>query len=159
MCSQVNDVSSIFSCLRRRGPQAYLKSESSAKVAERNVGRLKKKPKPRKNKPNDKEITLISRTGIESESKEHEADATTKKQGKSVAVSSRLKQFSHIPNVFGVDDEEFFDVKGEKRNSARRFAEGYAIYTEDEIQNQVSKKKLRVSGTTDLCPFDCDCCF
>ena len=40
-----------------------------------------------------------------------------------------------------------------KRCSCRKTEEGYVIYTEDELG--FGKK----GGDTDLCPFDCDCCF
>lgn len=34
----------------------------------------------------------------------------------------------------------------------RRTEEGYAIYSEQELE-------LNKGGTTDLCPFDCKCCY
>lgn len=37
--------------------------------------------------------------------------------------------------------------------TCRRTEEGYAIYNEEELG--FNKK----GGDTDLCPFDCDCCF
>jgi|LauGreSBDMM110SN_4_FD.fasta_scaffold81688_1 hypothetical protein len=41
-----------------------------------------------------------------------------------------------------------------KKGARKRTEEGYAIYTEDEL-NLANNK----GGDTDLCPFDCDCCF
>lgn len=35
----------------------------------------------------------------------------------------------------------------------RRTEEGYAVYSEEELG------LLKKGGNTDLCPFDCDCCF
>jgi hypothetical protein len=46
-------------------------------------------------------------------------------------------------DIFGV-----VNLKGRKRTE-----EGYAIYTEEELR--LGGK----GGDTDLCPFDCDCCF
>jgi hypothetical protein len=42
---------------------------------------------------------------------------------------------------------------GEQEKQRNRTEEGYAIYTEDEL------KMGDKGGDTDLCPFDCDCCY
>ena len=42
-----------------------------------------------------------------------------------------------------------------EKNQKRRFTEeGFPIFTEEEL-----KLNNPTSGKTDLCPFDCDCCF
>uniref|UniRef100_A0A7R9V8Y4 DUF1764 domain-containing protein n=1 Tax=Chlamydomonas euryale TaxID=1486919 RepID=A0A7R9V8Y4_9CHLO len=51
--------------------------------------------------------------------------------------------------VEGSKDDIFGAQTGKGR---KRTEEGYAIYTEDEL-------KLGAGGDTDLCPFDCDCCY
>ncbi|KAG2495843.1 hypothetical protein HYH03_006082 [Edaphochlamys debaryana] len=53
--------------------------------------------------------------------------------------------------VEGSKDDIFGEAvaKGRKRTE-----EGFAIYTEDELGLGSSK-----GGDTDLCPFDCECCF
>lgn len=53
--------------------------------------------------------------------------------------------------VEGSKDDIFGGDAGKKR---KRTEEGYAIYTEDELG--LTKKG---GGDTDLCPFDCDCCY
>lgn len=55
------------------------------------------------------------------------------------------------PKVQGSKDDIFGEDVG--KGSRKRTEEGYAIYTEDELG--FGKK----GGDTDLCPFDCDCCF
>ena len=46
------------------------------------------------------------------------------------------------------------DIFGKEEDKSRkRTEEGYRIYTEEELG--LNKK----GGDTDLCPFDCDCCF
>jgi hypothetical protein len=46
------------------------------------------------------------------------------------------------------------DIFGEEAQQARQqTAEGFRIFSEDELG--LNKK----GGLTDLCPFDCDCCF
>ncbi|KAI8101746.1 hypothetical protein M9434_006813 [Picochlorum sp. BPE23] len=53
-------------------------------------------------------------------------------------------------NIEGSKDDIFGN---EAENERKRTDEGYAIYTEAELG--FGKK----GGDTDLCPFDCDCCF
>lgn len=46
------------------------------------------------------------------------------------------------------------DIFGEQSSRNRkRTEEGYCIYSEDEL------KLNKNTGDTDLCPFDCNCCF
>lgn len=54
------------------------------------------------------------------------------------------------PKVEGSKDDIFGAAAGKGR---KKTEEGFAIYTEDELG--FGKK----GGDTDLCPFDCDCCF
>ena len=46
--------------------------------------------------------------------------------------------------------DDLFGLEGEAR---RKTAEGWNIYSEQEL------KLNKAGGGTDLCPFDCDCCF
>ncbi|KAI8476062.1 MAG: hypothetical protein J3K34DRAFT_516967 [Monoraphidium minutum] len=55
------------------------------------------------------------------------------------------------PKVEGSKDD-IFGVAGGK--SRKRTEEGFAIYSEEELG--FSKRN---AGETDLCPFDCDCCY
>jgi len=54
------------------------------------------------------------------------------------------------PKVVGSKD----DIFGENTGARKRTVDGLVIYSEDELG--LSKKG---GGDTDLCPFDCDCCF
>lgn len=63
---------------------------------------------------------------------------------------ARNKQQGKKPKVEGSKD----DIFGESSAKARKKTEeGFVIYTEDELG--LGKK----GGDTDLCPFDCDCCY
>lgn len=53
--------------------------------------------------------------------------------------------------VTGSKDDIFGEASGKAR---KRTEEGYRVYTEDELG--FGRKG---GGDTDLCPFDCDCCF
>lgn len=55
------------------------------------------------------------------------------------------------PKVEGSKDDLFGAEVGKRRN---RTEDGFAIYTEEELG-----LGRRGGGDTDLCPFDCDCCF
>ncbi|GFR45278.1 hypothetical protein Agub_g6386 [Astrephomene gubernaculifera] len=57
---------------------------------------------------------------------------------------------SKKPRVEGSKDDIFGEATGKGR---KRTEEGYAIYSEEELG--LAKK----GGDTDLCPFDCDCCY
>jgi hypothetical protein len=45
------------------------------------------------------------------------------------------------------------DLFGLQEAERKRTEEGWRIYTEEELK--LNKK----GGDTDLCPFDCDCCY
>ena len=52
----------------------------------------------------------------------------------------------------GDDDSDFFDSRGLKRKSRALTEDGLPIYT-------VSELRIGLGGGTDLCPFECNCCF
>lgn len=60
------------------------------------------------------------------------------------------KKAGSAPALQGSKDDLF---GSETNKNRKRTEEGYAIYTEDEL------KLGSKGGDTDLCPFDCDCCF
>ncbi|EFJ51167.1 hypothetical protein VOLCADRAFT_103551 [Volvox carteri f. nagariensis] len=66
------------------------------------------------------------------------------------AVAAAAAAPAKRPRVEGSKDDIFGEAAGKGRS---RTEEGYAIYTEEELG--LGKK----GGDTDLCPFDCDCCF
>lgn len=82
------------------------------------------------------------------QSKQKEEDKVKPSTGMEAAAAdkaaSKGRKFAGSKDdLFGKEEE-----KGRKRTE-----EGYRIYTEDELG--LNKK----GGDTDLCPFDCDCCF
>lgn len=50
-----------------------------------------------------------------------------------------------------LDDDTFADSRGTK--SKRKTIDGLKIYTEEELGLNIP------GGDTELCPFDCNCCF
>ena len=50
-----------------------------------------------------------------------------------------------------LDDEEEERLRKKQR---KKTEEGYPIYTEDELGIDMSR-----GGDTELCPFDCKCCY
>lgn len=50
-----------------------------------------------------------------------------------------------------LDDDQFADSRGEKRK--RKTVDGLKVYTEEELGLNNG------GGDTELCPFDCNCCF
>jgi len=61
----------------------------------------------------------------------------------------KKKQKKSEPEVEGNKDDIFGAGPSQAR---RRTKEGYAIYSEQELE-------LNKGGMTDLCPFDCKCCY
>lgn len=52
----------------------------------------------------------------------------------------------------GNDDSAFTDLRGAKKRKTT--AEGYRVYKDDELRLFDAD-----AGMTDLCPFDCECCY
>ena len=50
------------------------------------------------------------------------------------------------------DDSDFFDSRGLRRKTRALTEDGYPIFTPKEL-------KIGLGGGTNLCPFDCNCCF
>lgn len=65
------------------------------------------------------------------------------KDDKAQVAGSKTKVDGSKDDIFGQ----------ETKTNRKKTEEGYAIYTEDELN--MGKQ----GGNTDLCPFDCDCCF
>ena len=75
-------------------------------------------------------------------------EETGDKKSKAIAVGGTSKSSSKA--IGGSKDDLFGREEGKGR---KRTEEGYRIYTEEELG--LNKK----GGDTDLCPFDCDCCY
>eukprot|EP00035_Acanthoeca_spectabilis_P004509 m.104490 g.104490 ORF g.104490 m.104490 type:complete len:409 (+) comp12610_c0_seq1:50-1276(+) len=77
---------------------------------------------------------------------------SAKKKEKKAEAAAELASSTNTQALAMNDDDGFFDSRG--RKSKRKFTpEGFPVYTEDEL------KISEDAGTTDLCPFDCQCCF
>lgn len=50
------------------------------------------------------------------------------------------------------EDSDFFDSRGRKRKARPLTEDGLPIYTTKEL-------RIGLGGDTDLCPFDCNCCY
>lgn len=62
-----------------------------------------------------------------------------------------------------VVDDGFFDTRGRRAPKRKYTAEGFPIYTAEEMglsrRDRDGKDVFRPSGASELCPFDCQCCF
>lgn len=66
-----------------------------------------------------------------------------------VTYHIRQQHAMQAKGVSGTKDDLF----GLEQDARKRTEEGYNIYSEQELQLN------KTGGNTDLCPFDCDCCF
>jgi hypothetical protein len=57
-----------------------------------------------------------------------------------------------LPCSKSTHNDDFFDSRGLKRKSRPLTEDGLPIYT-------VSELKIGLGGGSELCPFDCNCCF
>ncbi|PNW78943.1 hypothetical protein CHLRE_09g395325v5 [Chlamydomonas reinhardtii] len=78
------------------------------------------------------------------------AAENAKEKEKRAAEQAEQEPAAKVPKVAGNKDDIFGEQTGKGR---KRTEEGFAIYTEDELGLG------RKGGDTDLCPFDCECCF
>eukprot|EP00760_Papus_ankaliazontas_P030388 PhM_4_TR4801/c0_g1_i1/m.26294 len=88
-------------------------------------------------------------------------DDGEKKKKKKAKGTGNVGKFVDRPKTLAVQDNEFFDLRGEATsNATRKIVDGgYALYTEEELLASIPKSKRKMAGKTALCPFDCDCCF
>lgn len=79
-----------------------------------------------------------------------ETDATLKK---GTPYDPSRDDFT-LPGANNVNDsdDDFFDSRGRKRKTRSLTEDGLPIYTPNEL-------RIGLGGGTDLCPFDCNCCY
>lgn len=102
------------------------------------------------------DVTLSDLEGLEEEgdgvqnvSEEEEEDDDERDNG----TAYDPKKDDQFPaTAIPADDSDFFDSRGLKRKSRALTDDGYPIYNPKEL-------KIGMGGGTNLCPFDCNCCF
>lgn len=108
-------------------------------------------------KKNDTEVTLSELEDLEEEdfncnTNDNDSDAENLIKG----TAFDLKKDDIFPVSSGATtskaDSDFFDSRGLKRKTRALTEDGYPIYSPKEM-------KIGMGGGTDLCPFDCNCCF
>ncbi|KAL6746650.1 hypothetical protein V8C86DRAFT_2936253 [Haematococcus lacustris] len=77
--------------------------------------------------------------------------AHQKSKGQQQQQASVKQVNTQAPVVLGNKDDIFGE---ETKKGRKRTEEGYAVYTEEELG--LGRPD---AGNTDLCPFDCECCF
>jgi hypothetical protein len=98
----------------------------------------------------DEEVNVFSDEDLENELGS-EGSSTTLKKG--LAYNAQVDDFDPLDRTpTGEDDDDFFDSRGKKRKSRALTEDGLPIFTPKEL-------KIGLGGDTDLCPFDCNCCF
>ena len=168
------DIGTIFSFFRQRmrrvrdSLHGQAKKKRPSEIEARSVQKFKKK---KGSCFGDKDSKLLSSDSDRYQGDLHDrkrATNETMKESKkrpSSKVATHFKKgtgeerFRSTSLTLGIDDDEFFDVKGELSHTRRKMIDGYTIYTQDELHSHLSKQKKETSGLTSLCPFDCDCCF
>lgn len=89
--------------------------------------------------------------------------AKQKKSSNNITVSKDSKSNttnSSNNNVTDSTDALFCDTRGLSSAKRRTTAEGYPIYTAEELGiNPSGSNADPNAGNTDDCPFDCQCCF
>ena len=79
------------------------------------------------------------------------------KKNKGAAAAAEAHPPARPPPVAGSKHDIFGDGAARAR---KRTEEGFAIYSEEELGLAGGGGKGRKdAGDTELCPFDCDCCF
>eukprot|EP01024_Parvocaulis_polyphysoides_P064058 TRINITY_DN742_c0_g7_i1.p2 TRINITY_DN742_c0_g7~~TRINITY_DN742_c0_g7_i1.p2 ORF type:complete len:132 (-),score=29.02 TRINITY_DN742_c0_g7_i1:322-717(-) len=107
----------------------------------------KQKDQQKQTKLDDMDIDDIFNTS--KKQKQQQQQQQQQQQLQQQQQQQQLKQQSQNINL-----ENKNDIFGEQSSSGRKKTEeGYAIYTEEELGFRDN------CGDTDLCPFDCDCCF
>ncbi|ORY84457.1 hypothetical protein BCR37DRAFT_386605 [Protomyces lactucae-debilis] len=108
----------------------------------------KKASKPTETAAQDDTKSSTSKLKSAKQGKNHTAadvrDASVKKPSKKPTGSS-------IPKALPSDDSLFTDLKGSKKRKTTE--EGFKIYDDEELRIDPN------AGSTDDCPFDCQCCF
>ncbi|GLC35182.1 hypothetical protein PLESTB_000563400 [Pleodorina starrii] len=84
------------------------------------------------------------------EGKRAAGEAAGKEPDAAAVAAAAAAPAAKRPRVEGSKDDIFGEVSAKGR---KRTEEGFPIYSEDELG--LGKR----GGDTDLCPFDCDCCF
>lgn len=149
--TEIDDLFSVLSSKKLSVTVEKATKESANKKEE-----TKKKPSK---KPSD-EVTLSDLEGLEDEDG---AEGSDSEEGedceKDVNVTRGTAydpknddQFPATSAASSANDSDFFDSRGLKRKTRALTDDGYPIYTPKEL-------KIGMGGGTDLCPFECNCCF
>lgn len=145
--TEIDDLFSTLSSAKKA------KTESIAVASEDAVTKDKKEKK----KKNDTEVTLSELEDLEEEdfncnTNDGESDAENLIKGTAFdPKKDDIFPFSAGSNTSKADSD-FFDSRGLKRKTRALTEDGYPIYSLKEM-------KIGMGGGTDLCPFDCNCCF
>jgi hypothetical protein len=110
-------------------PNITKKKEKKDEISELFEKKGKEKTKEKKEVPKNK--------SAKDEISDIFQQTTTKKKRKEIETKNDEKKTQEPPK---------------KKKKDRKVYEGLKVYTMDEL-------KIGQGGNTDLCPFDCDCCF
>lgn len=129
---------------------------SSAKKAKTEPSAKKSKSeKDATDTPKDStEVTLSELEDLESEDDEYTGDDSDAAEVVKGTPYDPKKDdaFPATAAVASMPDSDFFDSRGLKRKTRALTEDGFPIFTPNEL-------KIGMGGGTDLCPFDCNCCY
>lgn len=114
------------------------------------------KEKQKKNRSKDSaEVTLSELEDLEDDEDDEEIDSSTPDEDLVKGTAYDPKKDDNFPATaptISIADSDFFDSRGLKRKTRALTEDGFPIFTPNEL-------KIGMGGGTDLCPFDCNCCY
>lgn len=136
------EIDDLFSVFQQKKPEAEAKIEPS------------KKETTEKQTKNEKDTESGSETDYEEDSDDEVSDP------ENLVPLKKGTPYDASRDDFAVqdsraksdDDSDFFDSRGRKRKARPLTEDGLPIYTTKEL-------RIGLGGDTDLCPFDCNCCY
>lgn len=136
------EIDDLFSVFQQKKPAVEAKVEPS-----------KKEPTEKETK-NEKDTESDSDTDYEEDSEDEQSDPekfVSLKKG-TLYDANRDDFAVQDARAKSDDDSDFFDSRGRKRKARPLTEDGLPIYTTKEL-------RIGLGGDTDLCPFDCNCCY
>ena len=121
--------------------------------------------KPETKKSKSEEVTLSDLEGLEEQNSTEGTEDSYASEDENLSESEEeeemIKGVAYDPkrdddfpaaSKIDIGSDDFFDSRGLKRKTRPLTEDGLLIFTPNEL-------KIGLGGGTDLCPFDCNCCF
>ena len=147
------EIDDLFSTLSsaKKAKNGFTEVTMTAKDAVKKTEKKKKKERSK----DETEVTLSDLEDLKDEEDFVDSEEDSEDLIKGTAYDPKNDDIfpaTTIPTTSIAIDSDFFDSRGLKRKTRALTEDGYPIYTPSEL-------KIGMGGGTDLCPFDCNCCF